>query len=212
MIRATLGAAIALVLVSCAAPQEVLAPATESLASDGRDIAEAQCAACHAVGGYGESPDPAAPHFRTILSRYRAEVLKEEMIVGIQVTHPMPAFQFNPQGADALIAYLQSIQVTPPQERRSEAAPVEPNVEQGRRLAEINCATCHAIGPTGESRHPMAPAFRTLSRDYPLNSLEEAFAEGILVGHPEMPEFRLTPREIDHLLAYLNSIQSRRGA
>jgi mono/diheme cytochrome c family protein len=78
--------------------------------SDGRDIAEAQCAACHAVGPYGASPNVAAPPFRTILSRYRADVLEEELIAGIQVAHPMPDFQFNPQGTDALIAYLQSIQ------------------------------------------------------------------------------------------------------
>ena len=102
-------------------------------------------------------------------------------------------------------------QEAPSQERRSEAAPSEADVVEGRRLAEIHCSTCHAIGPTGESRHPTAPPFRTLSQDYPLNSLEEAFAEGILVGHPEMPEFRLTPDEIDHLLAYLNSVQSRQG-
>jgi hypothetical protein len=41
-------------------------------------------------------------------------VLQEELIQGIQVAHPMPEFQFNPQGVDALIAYLQSIQQTPP--------------------------------------------------------------------------------------------------
>lgn len=84
-----------------------------ALESDGRDIAEAQCAACHAVGSYGESATPAAPPFRTILSRYRASVLEEELIAGIQVAHPMPEFQFNPQGTDALIAYLQSIQQPP---------------------------------------------------------------------------------------------------
>jgi mono/diheme cytochrome c family protein len=84
-----------------------------ALVADGRDIAEAQCARCHAVGAYGESPDPRAPAFRTVLSRYRAEVLEEELINGIRVSHPMPEFQFNPQGADALIAYLESIQETP---------------------------------------------------------------------------------------------------
>lgn len=57
----------------------------------------------------------------------------------------------------------------------------------------------------------MAPPFRTLSQNYPLNSLEEAFGEGILVGHPDMPEFLLEPAQIDHLLAYLNSIQSQPG-
>jgi hypothetical protein len=36
------------------------------------------------------------------------------LIQGIQVAHPMPDFQFNPQSADTLIAYLQSVQETPP--------------------------------------------------------------------------------------------------
>jgi mono/diheme cytochrome c family protein len=211
MIRIVLGAALAVILAACAAPTEELGPFPESIANDGRDIAEAQCARCHAVGSYGESPDPAAPHFRTILSRYRADVLEEELIAGIRVTHPMPDFQFNPQGAEALIAYMRSIQETPSQERRSEALPASGRAEEGRRIAEINCASCHAIGAAGESRHPMAPPFRTLSQNYPLNSLEEAFAEGILVGHPDMPDFQLEPGQIDHLIAYLNSIQSRQG-
>jgi len=96
--------------------QAAPAPAAidEALARDGRDIAEAQCAACHAVGEYGESAVPEAPPFRTLLSRYRADVLEEELINGIRVAHPMPDFQFNPQGADALIAYLSSIQQPAP--------------------------------------------------------------------------------------------------
>jgi mono/diheme cytochrome c family protein len=86
----------------------------DTLISDGRDIAEAQCARCHAVGTYGDSPNPAAPTFRTVLSRYRADVLEEELREGIQVTHPMPDFQFNPQGVHALVVYLRSIQEPAP--------------------------------------------------------------------------------------------------
>lgn len=86
----------------------------EALAADGREIAEAQCAACHAVGRYGDSAAPEAPAFRYVLARYDSAVLEEELIQGIQVSHPMPEFQFNPQSVDALIAYLQSIQETPP--------------------------------------------------------------------------------------------------
>lgn len=82
---------------------------------------------------------------------------------------------------------------------------------EGQRIAEIYCSTCHAVGAEGDSRHPMAPPFRTLSRNYPVNALEEAFAEGILVGHPDMPEFRLEPRQIDDLLSYIQSIQERRA-
>ena len=93
--------------------------------------------------------------------------------------------------------------------------PAEPartgNAAEGLRIAEIHCAHCHAIGEQGESTHPLAPPFRTLSRHYPVNSLEEAFAEGILVGHRDMPEFRLEPRQIDDLIAYLNSVQEQRG-
>lgn len=101
----------ALLLGACAA-QEQAGPSADSaaLVEDGRAIAEAQCAGCHAVGEYGDSPNAAAPTFRTVLSRYRADVLEEELINGIQVAHPMPNFQFNPQGADALVAYLRSVQ------------------------------------------------------------------------------------------------------
>jgi cytochrome c len=84
-------------------------------------------------------------------------------------------------------------------------------IAEGRRLAEINCSTCHAIGTEGESRNPAAPQFRKLSERYPVTMLEEAFAEGILVGHPEMPEFSFEPAQIDALLAYLQSIQESRG-
>ena len=107
--------AAALVLASCAAGPEPVGDAAEldALAADGRDIAEAQCAACHAVGPYGESPNPQAPVFRTILTRYNPNVLEEELIAGIRVSHPMPEFQFNPQSTDALIQYLRSIQESP---------------------------------------------------------------------------------------------------
>lgn len=127
MQRFLLAAAMAgLALTGCiapAVPQPPSATATasesdhDSLVSDGRDIAEGQCARCHAVGRIGESPNPAAPTFRTVLSRYRADVLEEELTAGIRVSHPMPEFQFNPQGVHALVAYLRSIQEPQPAAR-----------------------------------------------------------------------------------------------
>lgn len=112
---------LGLVLIAGACASEPTAPSGEgavepsrqAIIADGRDIAEAQCAACHAVGPYGVSPNAEAPPFRTVLSRYNADVLEQELIEGIRVTHPMPDFQFNPQGVDALIAYLEAIQETP---------------------------------------------------------------------------------------------------
>lgn len=111
MLRLFAVAAVFVTLAACAAPREA-EPVNEaaSLVEDGRSIAEAQCAACHAVGDYGESPVANAPPLRTVLARYRAEVLVDDLINGIRVAHPMPEFQLNPRSADALAAYLRSIQ------------------------------------------------------------------------------------------------------
>ena len=83
-----------------------------------------------------------------------------------------------------------------------------PSVQMpGRTFAERTCAGCHAIDRTGDSPHPDALPFRRISEHYPVRDLEEALAEGIFVGHPDMPPFQLEPDEIDDLLDYLEAIQ-----
>jgi mono/diheme cytochrome c family protein len=81
----------------------------------------------------------------------------------------------------------------------------------GRAIAEKNCSRCHAVGETGASPNPKSPPFRTLSSRYPLADLEEALAEGIMVGHEglEMPQFQLSGEQIEALLAYLASVQGK---
>jgi mono/diheme cytochrome c family protein len=119
--RRILMVASALLLAACALTSVVGAQVggagveidLDALVEDGRVIAEAGCARCHGVGEFGESPNSAAPLFRTLLSRYRADVLEEELVNGIRVAHPMPEFQFSPQGVDALMAYLRSVQESP---------------------------------------------------------------------------------------------------
>ncbi len=78
---------------------------------------------------------------------------------------------------------------------------------RGHAIVETNCSSCHAIGALGESPAPEAPPFRTLSRNYRIDTLEEALAEGISVGHPAMPQFEFAPDDVDALVAYLQSIQ-----
>ena len=79
-------------------------------------------------------------------------------------------------------------------------------VARGKAFAERNCAKCHAIGMEGESKLPLAPPFRTLSSKYPVENLEEAFAEGIVTSHAEMPVFQLEPPQINALIEYLDSL------
>jgi mono/diheme cytochrome c family protein len=87
----------------------------------------------------------------------------------------------------------------------SAAAPEE--IARGQALLTKDCARCHAVGPTGDSPRKEAPAFRTLGQRYPVESLEEALAEGIITGHPDMPEFSFDADQVGAIIAYLKSIQ-----
>ncbi|HEY2185397.1 MAG TPA: cytochrome c [Xanthobacteraceae bacterium] len=82
-------------------------------------------------------------------------------------------------------------------------------IARGKELVTAKCAQCHAIGVTGESPHSAAPPFRTLSRKYPIEALAESLAEGLSVGHSDMPEFVFEADDIAAILAYLDSIQER---
>src|SRR5262249_32264683 len=76
---------------------------------------------------------------------------------------------------------------------------------KGEALVQENCSRCHAIGKEGNSTHPEAPPFRTLSSRYPIEDLSESLAEGIVSGHPDMPIFVFSPSDIDHRLSSIDS-------
>ena len=87
------------------------------------------------------------------------------------------------------------------------SAQEDPAVIRGRHIARIWCASCHAVEKIGESPLPIAPPFRKLGSRYPIETLEEPLAEGIVTGHPTMPQFKLEPNQIQDFIAYLKSIQ-----
>jgi cytochrome c len=98
----------------------------------------------------------------------------------------------------AILAFAVSLQPLQAQEGR---------IQRGRTFVQTNCATCHAVGRVGESPLQEAPPFRKLGRLYPLENLAEALAEGIITGHPSMPEFQLDAAQINDVIAYLGTIQ-----
>jgi cytochrome c len=83
-----------------------------------------------------------------------------------------------------------------------------PATQRGLTFVRTNCVGCHAIDKVSASTLKIAPPFRTLHLKYPVESLEEAFAEGIVTGHPSMPEFQLDPGQIGDVIAYLKSLES----
>jgi cytochrome c len=81
------------------------------------------------------------------------------------------------------------------------------NIERGRKLALTLCARCHSVDKVTPSSLSIAPPFRTLHRRYPVEDLEEPLAEGIMTGHPAMPEFRFEPDQIADFIAFLKSLE-----
>jgi cytochrome c2 len=95
-----------------------------------------------------------------------------------------------------LIAYLESVQ-----------AGAGDALALGQMLVETQCGGCHATGPAGDSPRPDAPAFRTLHERYDVADLTEALVEGLVSGHPDMPEFTFEPDEADAIVRYLKSLE-----
>ena len=96
---------------------------------------------------------------------------------------------------------------TPP---RDGADPSTEQIEQlgrGEAIAETLCSTCHTLDAAGASPHPEAIPLRELSSNYPVRSLRAPLSAGIVVGHPDMPEWQFEPQDVEALLAFLESIQ-----
>jgi cytochrome c len=87
------------------------------------------------------------------------------------------------------------------------ALAMSPAEQRGKTYALTNCARCHSIDRVTPSPLRVAPPFRTLHLRYPVEDLGEALAEGIVTGHPTMPEFQLDPDQIHDLLSYLKTLE-----
>ena len=80
-------------------------------------------------------------------------------------------------------------------------------VQEGRMIAQSECAGCHAIRELGNSPREGAPPLRTVLNRYNPERLGQAFREGMIVGHTDMPVFMLSEPQTDALLAYLQDIK-----
>ena len=84
---------------------------------------------------------------------------------------------------------------------------LEPNAQRGLTFVSANCAECHAVDKVSPSRLGVAPPFRALHTKYPVENLAESLAEGIMTGHPTMPQFQLDPGQIGDVIAYLKTLE-----
>ena len=76
----------------------------------GKMVAQRECASCHAIDLYSSSRKASAPPLREVLAINDAEFLAYRFIEAMRVGHDeMPLFDFDVRSADALIAYIKSI-------------------------------------------------------------------------------------------------------
>lgn len=163
----------------------------------GKILARDNCGRCHAIDIEGTSPNKTAPPFWQMAQTRDVDTISDMLVNKTAPKHKgMPNFHIPKLHADHLAAWIAWIQP----------------LAHGKRLVEHNCSRCHAVTKTDGSRHPDAPPFRTLSKFYPVDALEEAFAEGIVTGHPDMPVFVMTELQLTDVIAYLETIQDKQSA
>ena len=159
----------------------------------GEALARLNCARCHEVGISGESPNTGAPPFWSLSDRRPVATIARMLIDQASPKHSgMPTFEITEEQAEDIAAWI---------------AWVQP-LAHGRRLVTENCASCHAVTLTDESAHPEAPPFRLIAKRLPIEALEEAFAEGIESGHPDMPVFEVDIIQLQDIISYIASIQT----
>jgi mono/diheme cytochrome c family protein len=81
------------------------------------------------------------------------------------------------------------------------------SAQRGVVIARTYCVKCHAIDKLSPSPLAIAVPFRDLHKKYPVDQLQEALAEGVVTGHPTMPEFRFDPGQIADFIAFLKTLQ-----
>ena len=109
--------------------------------------------------------------------------------------------------ACSLLAVIVAAAVLLPAAARSEEA-LSPAAQRGLVFVRAHCAKCHSVDRVGPSPLSVAPPFRKLHERYPVETLQESLAEGIVTGHPSMPEFALDPGQVGDVIAYLKSLEN----
>lgn len=187
-----LAAMIAGAVIANAHPGHAQEPVMPQDVAHGQELARANCASCHEIGLSGDSPHEKAPPFWSMFERREAATIAGMLLSRSAPKHSdMPTFSIAEKQAEDIGKWI---------------AWVQP-LAHGRRLVVDNCSQCHAVTLNDESNHAEAPPFRELSKYYPIEALEEAFAEGIESGHPDMPVFEVDIIQLQDIVAYIASIQ-----
>jgi cytochrome c len=113
----------------------------------------------------------------------------------------------SPRQRSAMCALILAASAFAPPIAKSEEA-LPPPAQRGLVFVRTHCAKCHSVDRVSPSPLPAAPPFRRLHERYPVETLQESLAEGIVTGHPSMPEFQLDPGQVNDVISYLKSLEN----
>lgn len=83
------------------------------------------------------------------------------------------------------------------------------SAQAGLSYARKVCAECHEVeGVDSFSPNPDAPTFKEVANTPGMTG--RALAVWLQTSHPTMPDFILSPDQIDNLIAYILSLRSRK--
>ncbi|CAN0592144.1 unnamed protein product, partial [Ectocarpus sp. 12 AP-2014] len=168
----------------------------------GRAIAEQWCSVCHAET-VAETGQDIEASFEELVVRPGRDGPRLRALMD-ENHFPMTTFRLFADEKDDVVAYLVGLR-----RQHLALADIDILVETGRALLEPNCGECHAIGMDDESPLAAAPPFHDIALAYDPEFLAEPLAEGIVTGHPDMPEFVFQPDEIDAIIAYLSHLRQQ---
>jgi mono/diheme cytochrome c family protein len=78
------------------------------------------------------------------------------------------------------------------------------DANNGERLAQRWCASCHVVAMNQREANADAPPFETIARTFGFNSEKLAFF--LLEPHPKMPSMGLSRTEASDLAAYIGAL------
>jgi cytochrome c len=90
------------------------------------------------------------------------------------------------------------------------AQALDPEQRRAKAMLENLCGRCHAVGRTGQSPNPLAPAFRTFGEKLYDTDMVQRLQDGLTTIHRDMPTFHFDRHQAAAAVNYLRLIQRRR--
>ncbi len=211
-----------------------------NLLTQGRNIYDKYCAACHGVDGKGDGPeayrlntkptDFTSGYIKFKSTPYGTMPGKADIVatlkLGVRTTAMLPQWQLSGRQMNAVAAYV--ISLMPKDQKREKAIEISdaPSMNDtlldiGKRLFELNCASCHGKDAEGDGllarnlidyrQNPILPpnlTIRPLKRANTQKRMYRIISTGI-EGTP-MPPFQhsLKPKERWAIVDYVESLKS----